>query len=56
MTASQKASINAILLGTGGALIGAIISSVSKRKFIIDSKKEKLRDLQKELMLRLTTN
>ena len=55
MTAGEKASINALFFGTAGALVGSIISLVVKKKFIIGGKKEKLRDLQTELMQRLAT-
>ena len=53
MKASEKAIANGILMGGSGALIGAIIGTVARKKFIIGGRKEKVRDLQASLMQRL---
>lgn len=53
MTAGEKAFSGALVFGTGGALAGLLIYSVVKKKFIIGGKKERLRDLQRDLMQRL---
>jgi hypothetical protein len=53
MTAGEKAVVGGLVLGAGGAIIGTIIGAVVKKKFIIGGKKEKFRDLQAELMMRL---
>ena len=53
MTAGEKAVVGAIGLGTSGAIMGAIIGAVAKKKFIIGGKKEVYRDLQGDLMKRL---
>ncbi|HEY6505642.1 MAG TPA: hypothetical protein VIZ28_16820 [Chitinophagaceae bacterium] len=53
MTAGEKAVGGGILLGGTGAIIGAIIGGVAKKTFIIGGKKEKFRDLQAELMMKL---
>ena len=53
MTAEQKAAVGALLIGTTGALTGAIIGGLLKKKFIIGGKKDVYRDLHSELMQRL---
>jgi len=53
MTAGEKAVAAGIGLGTTGAIVGAIIGAVAKKKFIIGGRKEKYRDLQAELMRKL---
>lgn len=53
MTAGEKAVVGGIGLGTTGAIVGAIIGAVAKKKFIIGGRKEKYRDLQAELMAKL---
>jgi hypothetical protein len=53
MTAGEKAVAGAIGLGGTGAIMGAIIGAIAKKKFIIGGKKEVYRDLQGDLMKRL---
>ena len=53
MTAGQKAVAGGLGLGATGAIVGTIIGSVAKKKFIIGGKKEKFHDLQGELMKKL---
>jgi len=53
MTAEEKAIGGGIGLGATGAIIGTIIGAVAKKKFIIGGKKEKFRDLQSEIMMKL---
>jgi hypothetical protein len=53
MTAGEKALYGAIGLGGTGAIMGAIIGAVAKKKFIIGGKKEVYHDLQGDLMRRL---
>lgn len=53
MTAGEKALVGAIGLGGAGALTGAVIGSLAKKKFILGGKKEKYRDLEGELRKRL---
>ncbi|HEY6505641.1 MAG TPA: hypothetical protein VIZ28_16815 [Chitinophagaceae bacterium] len=53
MTAGQKAVAYGAGLGCSGAIIGAIIGAVAKKKFTIGGKKEIFRDLQAELMTKL---
>ena len=53
MTAGQKAIAGGLGLGATGAIVGTIIGSVAKKKFIIGGKKEKFHDLQGELMMKL---
>ena len=53
MTAGEKAAAGGIVLGTSGAIIGTIIGAVAKKKFTIGGRKEKFRDLQAEIMMKL---
>ena len=53
MTAQEKAAVGGIGLGLGGAVLGGVIGAVAKKKFIIGGKKEKFRDLQSEIMMKL---
>src|SRR5688572_25397914 len=53
MTAGEKAVWGGIGLGATGAIIGAVIGAVAKKKFNIGGKKEKFRDLQSEIMMKL---
>ena len=53
MTAGEKALAGGIGLGMTGAITGAIIGAVAKKKFIIGGRKEKYRDLNDHLMKRL---
>jgi hypothetical protein len=53
MTAGQKAVATGIGLGFSGAIIGTIVGVLAKKKFIIGGKKEKFRDLQSEVMMKL---
>ena len=53
MTKEEKAVMGGLGLGVSGAIIGAIVGSVAKKKFIIGGKKEKFRDLQSEMMRKL---
>ena len=53
MTAGEKALWGGIGLGTSGAIIGTIIGAVAKKKFTIGGKKEKFRDMQAEMMMKL---
>ncbi|HEU4573538.1 MAG TPA: hypothetical protein VFS36_00945 [Chitinophagaceae bacterium] len=53
LTAGQKAVLYGAGLGSIGCITGAIIGAVAKKKFVIQGKKEKFRDLQGELMRRL---
>lgn len=50
MTAGEKAVAGGLIFGTGGAIVGLIIGSVAKKKFIIGGNKEKVRDLHAELV------
>jgi hypothetical protein len=54
MTAEQKAIGGGIGLGITGAIVGTVVGALVKKKFIIEGKKEKFRDLQAELMLKLS--
>jgi hypothetical protein len=56
MTAGEKAVAGAIVLGTTGAIIGAVIGSVAKKKFIIGGSKKRVRDLDTDLRRRLLIN
>lgn len=53
MTAGQKAVAGGLFLGTSGAVVGAIIGAVAKKKFIIGGKKQKFHDLQGAVMMKL---
>lgn len=53
MTAGEKAFWGGLSLGTGGAIIGTVIGAVAKKKFIIGGKREKFRDRQSEIMMKL---
>jgi len=53
MTAEEKAIAGGLGLGASGAIIGTIVGAVAKKKFIIGGKKEKFRDLQSEIMMKL---
>jgi len=53
MTAGEKATAGGIGLGITGGVVGLIFGSVAKKKFIIGGKKQKVRDLQAELMQKL---
>lgn len=53
MTAGEKALAGGAIMGTTGALIGTIIGAVAKKSFTIGGKKEKFRDLQAEIMMKL---
>ena len=53
MTAGQKAAAGGLFLGTTGAVVGAIIGAVAKKKFIIGGRKQKFHDLQGEIMMKL---
>lgn len=50
MSAGEKAVAGGLIFGTGGGIVGLIISSVAKKKFTIGGKKEKIRDLHAELV------
>jgi hypothetical protein len=50
MTAAEKALVGAIALGTAGTIVGYVISSIVKKKFVIGGKKQKVRDLHAELV------
>jgi hypothetical protein len=52
MTGGEKATGGAIFLGGTGAIIGAIVGAIAKKKFVIGGKKEVYRDLQGDLMKR----
>lgn len=52
ITAGQKAAVGALLVGTTGALTGAIIGGLLKKKFIIGGKKDVFRDHHHKLMQR----
>ncbi|MFC0775620.1 hypothetical protein [Terrimonas alba] len=54
MTAGEKAVGGGIGLGVTGAIVGTVVGALVKKKFIINGKKEKLRNLQADLMMRLT--
>jgi hypothetical protein len=56
MTAGEKAVIGGVGLGVTGAITGAIIGALAKKKFTIGGKRERFRDLQAELMLKLVQN
>ena len=53
MTAGEKAVAGGLGLGVTGAIVGTVVGALVKKKFIIDGKKEKFRDLQAELMAKL---
>ena len=53
MTAQEKAVMGGLGLGISGAVIGAVVGAVAKKTFIIGGKKEKFRDLQSEIMMKL---
>jgi len=53
MTAREKAVVMGTSMGLSGAIIGAIVGAVAKKKFMIGGRKEKFRDLQAELMMKL---
>ncbi len=55
MTAGEKAVAGGAGLGVTGAIVGTVVGALVKKKFIINGKKEKFRDLQAELMTRLYT-
>ena len=56
MTAGEKAAAAGIGLGTVGAITGAIIGAIAKKKFIIGGSKKRVRDLEGELRQRLLMN
>lgn len=53
MTAGEKALFGAIGLGTLGAITGVVIGTITKRKFIINGNKKRIRELDGELRKRL---
>ena len=53
MTAGEKAAFGGLGLGLTGAVMGTILGTVAKKKFIIGGRKEKFRDLESEIMMRL---
>jgi len=53
MTAGEKALYGGIGLGVTGAVAGAIIGAVTKKKFTLGGKKEKYKNLNDHLMKRL---
>jgi hypothetical protein len=53
MTAGEKAAFGGLGLGLTGAVMGTILGTVAKKKFIIGGRKEKFRDLQSEIMMKL---
>ena len=53
MTAGEKAVMNGAGLGLAGAIIGGIIGTVAKKKFILGGNKQKFHDLEAELRMRL---
>lgn len=56
MTAGEKAVAGGFLLGTGGALVGTITGVLARKNFIVDGKKERFRDLQSEIRMKLSKN
>lgn len=55
MTAGEKALYGGLGLGSAGAITGAIIGAIAKKKFILGGNKENSRNLQADLMRRLVT-
>ena len=53
MTAGEKAVGAGLGLGITGAIVGTVIGALAKKKFTINGKKEKFRDLQAEIMMKL---
>jgi len=53
MTAQEKAVGGGLALGATGAIVGTVIGALAKKKFTIGGKKEKFRDLQAEIMMKL---
>jgi len=53
MTAGEKAVAAGVGLGATGAVVGAIIGAVAKKKFIIHGRREKFHDLQSAIMMKL---
>jgi hypothetical protein len=53
MKTGEKALVYGTALGTVGGVVGLLVSTVVKKKFIIGGKKEKVRDLQAEMMRKL---
>lgn len=53
MTAGEKALTYGAGMGLTGAITGAVIGAIAKKKFTIGGRKEKYRDLQGDLMKRL---
>jgi hypothetical protein len=53
MTAGEKAGLGGLGLGTTGAIVGTIIGTVAKKKFVIGGRKEKFHDLQADVMMKL---
>lgn len=53
MTKEEKAVGGGIALGVTGAIVGTVIGALAKKKFTIGGKKEKFRDLQAEIMMKL---
>jgi hypothetical protein len=56
MTAGEKAIVAGLTLGTGGAIIGGVIGALAKKKFTIGGKRQKFRDLQSEIMMKIIQN
>jgi len=53
MTAREKAAVYGTSLGITGAIVGALVGVLAKKKFTIGGKKAKFRDLQAEIMMKL---
>ena len=53
MTAGEKAIVAGLTLGTSGAIIGGVIGALAKKKFTIGGKREKFRELQSEIMMKI---
>jgi membrane associated rhomboid family serine protease len=56
MTAGEKAFGLGITGAVGGGLIGTIIGAVARKKFIINGKKEKFREMQLSVLERIYAN
>ena len=53
MTAGEKAVLGGLGLGATGAIVGTIIGTVARKKFVIGGRKEKFHDLQADVMMKL---
>lgn len=53
MTAGQKAVAGGLALGATGAIIGTLVGVLAHKTFIIGGRKQKLHDLQGEIMMKL---